>query len=546
MPPTPDLLLLGGRLWSAGPLPAGADSVAVVNGRIVEVGTRAAVRDLAGARTRSVDLRGRSLLPAFADAHVHPISAGLDHFRCDLSDVPVDAAAYRDAVARYAADHPGSGWIVGSGWVSSAFPGGMPDATALDADVPDRPVYLEAFDGHHAWLNSAALRAAGIGPGTPDPPLGRIVRDASARPTGTLQERAMDLVLRLLPEPAPPELEAALAWAQTELHRLGIAAWCDASVTADRLAAYLRADAAGRLTARVTASLLWDETDGLGQLERLEAWRASVPAAGRVRATTVKVFLDGVIEGRTAAMLDPYLDRDGRLGSDRGDARFEPASLTATVRRLVESGFDVHGHAIGDRAVRDALDAFESVRARSVADGRRHHLAHLQCVDPADVPRFAALGVTANIQPYWAQEDDAIRDLTRPIVGDERTDRMYAFRSLLDAGADLAMGSDWSVSTPDPLRLLHVAVHRTDPATPDAEPFVPSERLPLDAALRAATAGASRLLGLDPHGTLSPGAAADVVIIDRDIAVDEGWPLAEAQVETTLIDGRIVHGELPT
>jgi predicted amidohydrolase YtcJ len=403
-------------------------------------------------------------------------------------------------------------------------------------------VFLSSYDGHSGWANGAALAIAGIDPQTADPPLGRIGRDAHGALNGVLYEHAMALVAGCIPDPTPEELLEGLAVGQAYLHGLGITAWQDATVSADRLSAYLTAEARGLLTGRVSASLEWDELRGLEQVGELVELSRSAPDGSRVRATTVKIFQDGVIESRTAAMIEPYLDGAGRPTGEHGQRRLDPAVFAAAATALEAAGLQVHVHAIGDQAVRDALDAFEAARSANGPRDARHHVAHLQCVDPSDIPRFAELDVTANLQPYWAAEDDVIRDLTRPFVGDERTDRMYPFASLERAGARLAMGSDWNVSTADPLKLMEVAVRRAPVDGRDALPFVPSERLSLETCLRAFTQGSAYVDRLDHlPGEIAPGRAADLVVLDRDLLAPDAGPPGDARVLLTLVDGVPVH-----
>ena len=538
----PGLVLLGARIWTPGPLPRDADSVAIVGDRIVAVGSRVEVGSMIGSSTRVVELGGRMLLPGFQDAHVHPILGGLDRLACDLSDVAADPSAYHDTIRAYAASIEPGGWVVGSGWTMAAFPGGNPGRGLLDVASPDRPAYLASRDGHSAWVNSRALALAGVTAGTEDPPLGRVERDAFGEPTGTLHEHAMDLIAERIPDPGPERLVEALRIGQAYLHELGITAWQDATVDADRLAAYLAAEARGLLTGRVSASLEWDEKRGPEQVDELIERGRTVPSGSRIRATTIKIFQDGIIENRTAGLLEPYLDASGAPGSERGQARLDPATFAAAVTRLEREGYQVHVHAIGDRAVRDALDAFQAGREANGPLDSRHHVAHIQLIDPADIPRFSALDVTANAQPYWAVEDGAIRDLTRPFLGDERTGRMYPFASLLRAGARLAMGSDWNVTTADPLLLLEVAVRRIDPDDRAAAPFVASEAIGLEEGLRAFTAGSAFLDRLDDRtAAVEIGRLADLVLLDRDILAPGAGPPGDARVLMTLVGGVPVY-----
>ncbi|HEX2194633.1 MAG TPA: amidohydrolase [Candidatus Limnocylindria bacterium] len=530
-----DLVVVGASLEAIAGRTGPADWLAVRDGRIVAIGSRADVRSHVGPRTEVLELHGETVLPGFQDAHVHPISAGLLADRCDLHDL-TDASAYVDAVRRYASAHPDREWILGGGWSLTAFPRGEPPRELLDEAVGDRPALLESNDGHVAWASSRALSAAGIGPGTPDPPDGRIARDEAGAPAGALIDGAALLVEPHVPEPSHAELLAGLRTAQAQLHAWGVTAWQDAHGDAATLAAYRDAASTGWLTARVTAAQWWERGEGMEQLERFEDERAR-SSIGPLKADNVKLMLDGILESRTAYMVDPYAGTD-----ERGVPFIEPGLLRQAVAELDRCGFAAHFHAIGDGAVRLALDAVEEARRRNGPSGGRHHASHLEVVHPEDVARFAALDVTANIQPFWAADDDQMRQLRIPAVGPGRVKWQYVFRSLRDAGARLAGGSDWPVTTGNPLLEMEVAVRRVAPDARDTPPFVPEERLTLEDALAAFTIGSAYVNGLDAEtGTLEAGKRADLVVMDRDLRSPEAAYLGEARVMATYVDGREVY-----
>ncbi len=483
-------------------------------------------------------------MPAFGDAHAHPLLAGLGQARCWLTDAPASVDAYLDIVRDYAADHPDLPWIIGEGWAQDAFPLGRATADLLDAVVPDRPVFLESSDGHSGWANSLALERAGIGPETPDPRLGHIERSDDGTPMGTLREHAMALVERVLPPTTAAEREAAVLRGQAFLHRLGVGSWQDAEVDADQQAAYMAVAGRGELTARVALALAWDHERGMEQVPELVARRQRVAdeAAGSLRAPTVKIFQDGVVENATGAMIEPYLDADGRPGADRGESRFRASALRDLCVALDDAHFAVHAHAIGDRAVREVLDALTTARKVNGPRDSRHQIAHLQFVDAEDLPRFRPLGVIANCQPYWAARGADEPDLTVSRVGEERFERMYPFGSLVRLGATLAFGSDWSVTTPDPLQVLDVATRRVARDLPDARPLGPaSERLGIETAMRAYTRGSAHANCLDDEtGTIEMGRPADLVLLDGDPLAPTGVTVADARVMLTMVDGRVV------
>ena len=428
-----------------------------------------------------------------------------------------------------------------------AFPGGVPTAALLDPVCPDRPVFLPNRDHHSAWVNTRALELAGITAATPDPADGRIERDAVGHPTGALHEGAMGLVGSLVPALTDDELMAGLLMGQAHLHSLGVVGWQDALVgdglgMPDYLPMYLRATTAGTLTAKVRAALWWDRGRGAEQLPGLVERRARAGAAG-FRATSVKIMQDGVCETFTAAVLEPYRGTDGQPTDNRGIAFLEAGDLAEYVVALDAGDFQVHVHALGDRAVRDSLDAIEAARARNGARGNRHHLAHLQIVHPDDVPRFAELEVTANAQPLWACRDAPMEELTLPFLAPAVRERQYVFGSLRAAGARLAFGSDWPVSSPDPLAGIHVAVNRRGPDQgPDVEPLLPSERLGLTDCLDTYTAGSAWVNGLDGvSGALRVGHAADITVIDQDILAVPSGAIAGVRVVATYVDSMEVY-----
>ncbi len=520
-----------------------ATAAAVRDGRIVAVGTAAELGGLAGDRTTVVELRGRPLLPGFQDAHVHPVFAGLTMLRCDL-DGAADQADALDRIRAYAAAHPDRAWIDGSGWRMEWFPGGTPSRQLLDGATDGRPAYLTNRDGHGAWVNSAALDRAGLTELTPDPPDGRIEREPDGAPQGTLHEGAALLVGRLVPAPTPAEQLHGLLLAQRHLHALGVTAWQDAIVGEylgfpDPLPAYLAAARDGTLTARVEGALWWDRRRGGEQLDDLLARRQG-GQVGRFRAGTVKIMQDGVAENFTAGMIEPYLDASGGQTGNSGLSYLDPADLAEQVTRLDAAGFGVHVHAIGDRAVREALDAFEAARASNVVSPGRHHIAHIQVVHGDDIPRFAELSVTANMQALWAAHEPQMDDLTIPFLGPQRAARQYPFGALLQAGARLAAGSDWAVSSANPLWGIHVAVNRVLPpgeGDPTAGPLLPSQALSLAEAMAAYTAGSAFVNNLDETGAIAPGYVADLVVLDRDPFAGPPAEIAEAAVALTFVAG---------
>lgn len=534
-----DLVLLGGRIFTADPARSWAEALAVRDGRIVAVGGDPAVRSRIGPRTRVVELRGRSVTPGFQDAHAHPLHAGLTRGRCELHGAEgLDQCL--EHVAAYAAAHPDAMWIQGGGWSMADFPDGLARREDLDRVVPDRPVYLPNRDVHDAWVNSRALELAGITADAPDPTHGRIARGPDGAPIGTLHEGAMELVARLIPAAGPDEMRRALLDAQRHLHSLGITAWQDAWVTPADHETYRDLARRGELTARVIGALWWDRSRGLEQIEDLVERRAT-GRIGRYAATSVKLMVDGVIEHQTAAMLQPYLDPDGRVTSDAGLLFIDREMLRAAVASLDALGFQPHFHALGDRAVRIALDAVAAAREANGWSDTRPQLVHLQVVHPDELPRFRQLGAIATLQAFWATHEAQMDELTLPVLGPDVSARQYPMRSLRRHGAMLAMGSDWAVSTPDPMLQMEVAVTRVSVEGRDREPFMPEEAIELTDALTAFTAGSAYANHLDQTGTLAVGRLADLAILDRDLFDPGAGPIGDARVVGTFVEGEAVY-----
>lgn len=538
-----DALFINGTVFDGARfLPSGTE-VRLSGTRITDVGVH-----LGAHGADIVDLAGGTLLPGFIDAHVHPVFAGNQLRHCDLTDAQTTESCLK-AIADYAAAHHELTWITGGGWSMESFVGGTPTRQMLDAVVPDRPVYLPNRDGHGVWVNSVALTLAGVDRDTPDPHDGRIERDSNGAPSGTLQDGAADLVGRLIPEVSPQEWYQSLLLAQDYLLSLGITGWQDAIVGdylegVDPLNAYLQAAGDGSLRATVVGALWWERERGLDQIPELLE-RRRLGQAERFHANAVKMMLDGVAETHTAAMLEPYLDHDGCASDQRGIDFIDPDELPRFVAALDAEGFQVHFHALGDRAVRNALDAVSAARRSHPDSGLRHHLAHLQVVHPDDIGRFAALNATANIQALWAAHEPQMDELTIPFLGERRASWQYPFASLKAAGASLCAGSDWPVSSPDPLAAVHVAVNRAAPARPGehpTKPFLPEQALGLDVALAAYTSGSARVNGVDAvAGSIKPGLDADLAVTDADLAHITPTDIGYATVQQTWVRGDLAY-----
>lgn len=424
------------------------------------------------------------------------------------------------------------------------FEGGVPTRELLDRVVPDRPVMLGSTDRHSAWVNTRTLEVTGITRDTPDPADGRIERDDAGEPTGVLHEAAMGIVREISPEPGLLENYEGLLLAQELCFQKGITGWQDALIRIgsggdDGLSVYEHALQQQTLVAKVTAALWWDRTRGLEQIADLVARRDRVSVwAPRFRADSVKIALDGIMESFTAALTEPYRDACGHDTANSGMNFISHADLLEIVRAVDGAGFQAHFHALGDLAVRNALDALEALDEDR---GLRHHLAHLQVIQPDDIPRFARVGAVGNMQTLWAQNEPAMTELTLPFLSPSLQARQYPFGDLRRAGADLAAGSDWPVSDVNPILAMHVAVNRSEPETAEYGPLLPEQALDLTTAWEAYTSGSARINHReDTVGSLRVGLSADLVTVDRDPFMLPDDEIASAVVRSTWVDGNLV------
>ena len=540
--PKADLVLRHGRVYTMDAARSWAESVAISKGRIVYAGPDRGIVDWIGKDTQTMELGGRYVMPSFIDSHVHPLEAGISLNQLVLDELTTKDQIL-DAVKKYAAEHGAAKWILGGGWSLPIFPAANPQKEWLDALVPDRPVLLGSADGHSAWANSKALELAQVTKDTLDPVGGRIERNAQGEPTGTLRESAVDLVDKVAPSPTPTERIAGLQKAVGIMNRYGITGFNDASLSEDGLIAYTDADRRGILTARVAGSI-YANPDGsleqvLGQVKTMKAWREKY-RTGNFRTTTVKIFEDGVIEANTAAMLQPYLDGNG----DAGKLLWEPQILNPFVELIDREGFQVHFHAIGDRAVRTALDALEAAqKTNGVRDGRPF-LAHIEVIDPADIPRFVKIGASPCFQPLWSFEDDYITDLTKPKMPPERWQWIYPIESVERTGAVVSMGSDWNVSSVNPLEGIEVAVTRRAPGDePDRkDTFLPEQRIDVAEGLAAYTIGSAWTNFWDKEtGTIEAGKSADLIVLSDNPFDVNPSKLSDIKVLVTLFKGKPVY-----
>lgn len=530
-----DLIIVNGKVFTGEE--ADAEAVAVQGNKVLRVGSNREIQRLARAQTTVVDARGGSVLPGFNDAHLHLLSGGLALDQLSLSEAST-LEEVRQTVRAWSDANPSDAWIRGRGWHYASFPNGLPTRHLLDQLVPDRPAYLVSDDGHTGWANSAALAAAGISRRTSNPSNGIIVKDSRGEPTGVLEEAAMTLMSRVLPVPTDDEKLAALRAAVVEANRVGITSVQDAGGTAEDLKLYDELRRLGDLTVRVYQALTVDTAATDRQLDELDEVRERFGDDPLLKTGAVKIMADGVIDTRTAAMLAQY-----EASSDRGSARLTPEEMTDLVAELDARGWQVMTHAVGDAAIRSTLDAYEHAEQVNPAppEGRRHRLEHLEAPDPGDIPRVADLDVVASLQPGLGTPPEP-HDRWAANLGPERAARGWMSGSLSRAGAVLAFGSDWPVAPLDPLLGIFVAVNRTSLAGEPEGGWLPDEKVTLAEAIRAFTSGAAwASFDEQRKGAIARDMLADIVILSEDLFALPPERLLEAEVVTTIMDGRVVY-----
>lgn len=533
-----DIVILNANIVTMNPLALRANALAVVAGRVAALGTDEQIRALAGPETRVIDAGGRLVLPGFQDTHIHLQDSGQDYSQnVDLGDAATpDELA--DMLAGFAKTHARP-WVNGTGWSAGDFGAHNLDRKLLDRAVPDRPCLIVASDGHNACMNSKGCEAVGLVAGTPDPMNGHFVLDENGEPTGLLYEDAVSWAEDQTPRPTDDDFVAGVKWAQKTANQFGLTGVQDPKVEERHARVYRRMADAGELTLRVAATAKVFPREELAEaLERLETMRCE-NQTDMYRIHAAKFFLDGVIENRTATMIEPYSDDIG----GNAPLMFTPEQILTYFPAFDAARFQLHVHVIGDGAARIAFDGVEAARRQNTDWPALHQFAHIQCIDPADIPRFRQLGVVANVQPLWARAEPSVTEIAAPMIGPERTKWMYAFRSMADAGAPMALSSDWGVSTMNPFAIIETALTRQPPAkSGDYPAFLPEQRLTMAQCISGYTvqAAAAAWRSRDT-GTLDPGKFADLIILDRDIFTCDVYDIGDTEVLLTLLAGEEVH-----
>lgn len=544
---TADLVLSNGAVYTLDAQRSWAQALAISSGRIVYVGDDAGVRPCIGSNTEFIDLQGRMVLPGFFDSHLHPygaadlvLSANLHHLHT--------LEAYQEAIVTFVQAHPSMTYIRGGGWSNTVFPTGGPHKATLDRIVPDRPAALRSSDGHSWWVNSKTLELAGITRDTPNPEGGVIERNPeNGDPTGTLRESAMDLVNAVIPDYTSEEKQIGLRAFQEMAAACGVTSVLDAH-SDDSIGAYKALEAAGALTVRYRGSLLVDPHAGPEQVPALVEERAK-HTGPHFQTNAAKIFVDGVVEGETAYLLEPYTHRPDY----RGELLWDVENLKQVCVALDKAGFQIHVHSIGDAATRITLDAIEFARETNGARDSRHLITHLQLVHPQDISRFAELGVVGLPQPFWFSINPYYWNLELPYLGKERADAEYPMQSLIDAGVVMASGSDFPVTVPfDPLIGIQIGVTRSHPGRtidPKAElkegdfgVLWPAERAGLADMIASFTINGAYANFLEQEtGSLQVGKLADVLVLERNLFEIPVTEISTTPVLLTLFEGEEVY-----
>ena len=536
---TPDLILINADIWTMDPLKPKVEALASHKGRVVTLGSTAEVKALAGKGTRVVDAGGRLVLPGFQDTHIHMQDSGTRHaLDVDLAGMR-KIAELQEALAAFAGSHPERDWVKGHGWYSGIFGEHNLTRQVLDAVVSDRPVLLYSSDYHSAAMNSKACEVIGLDKSVTDPENGRFARDKSGVPTGMLHELAIEWARDRMPKTPDSDWEAGVRFGQALCNRNGFTGVLDALVTERHLRVYRAVEKSTGLTVRVASTALVEPSDTVeGALTRIEGFRRDF-ASPLLKVHSAKFFLDGVLENRTAAMLEDYHDAEG----GNAPVMFGENHLRELFVAFDAARFQIHCHVIGDKAVRVSLDALEAAREVNGAWPSLHQLAHVQCIDPEDIPRFAKLGIMPNIQALWARNEPSVTDVAVPIAGPRMARWIYPFRSLIDAGASCALSSDWGVSTLNPFHIMQTAITRQPPGKgKDFPAFLPEERMTLDECIKGYTVNAAAAAWRSADtGSLEQGKYADLIILDRDLFAIDPHEIADTQVMLTLLGGREVY-----
>ena len=545
-----DLALQNGKIYTVDPANPWAFSVAIRSGKIIYIGNDQGVKQHIGSSTQQVDLEGKMVLPGFHDIHVHPVHAGVSYQQCSLFDI-VGIDNILTKIKKCVDEKADAEWIVGNGWSIAEFTReNMPTKESLDKISSDKPISLKSSDGHSLWVNSLALEYSNINSQTSDPIFGHIERKVgSTEPSGLLHEdSAMMLVMSNEPKLTAKDLIRGLEFSRDVFHSFGITGVQDAILKLEPgdayygLDAYNYLDQKDELNLHVVTAMLWKNGGSLEeQLPQFLRTREQQSKSKNVRSTSIKFWQDGVIETHTAAMLEAYSDRTDGF---RGALQNSPEELDKAITALDAEGFQIHFHSIGDRAIKVAFDSIELARNTNGRRDSRHHISHLQVFDPDDIARFVELDVVANFQPLWSIQDKWITEFTWPLIGEERSRWLYPINTVFKTGAIIGFGSDWYVSSVNPLDGIEVAVTRLEPNGLTDVPLGENEEISLAEAIKSYTINSAYVNFLDDRvGSIEIGKQADLIILDKNLFDIEPSEINETKVMATLFNGKLVFGQ---
>jgi len=531
-------IIVNARVYTLNPLQPWAEAVAISGDKILAVGSAHDVAAYRGPNTKTINAAERLVLPGFVDCHIHFMDGSLGLTQVDLNGAK-SVAEIQTRVKAYATSHPRAAWITGMGWAYPTFkPSGLPDKKVLDEVVADRPVYLVAFDGHTSWANSKALSMAGISHDTADPPNGKIVRDEKGEATGALKESAGDLVAKMMPKPTRAQRLAALRLGIHEANKAGLTRVHSAGQDFEWLDYYDELRRRGELTLRFYIAYFLDPPELTPQaIDKIEKARQTYNNEW-ISGGAVKTMLDGVVEAHTAAMLAPYSDDPTQIGK----LFWEPAKYKDAIAELDRRGLQIFTHAIGDRAVRTALDAYEEAAHRNRTSDERPRIEHIETITAEDIPRFGKLGVIASFQPLHAYPDEDTLDIWARNVGPERAQRAWVWHSIEASGGRLAFGSDWPVVTLNPWEGMQNALTRKTREGTPAGGFVPNERITLEDTIKAYTLGAAFAGRREKtEGSIEPGKLADLIVLSQDLFKIDAMQIAKTKVLLTMVGGKVAY-----
>ena len=537
--PIADTIIARGKVYTGNKEQPWATAVAIRDGKIMAVGDEETIYKLHSATTEVIEAGGHLVLPGFVDCHIHFLDGSLSLGRVNLEGAK-DASDIQQRLRDYAAKHPGNDWVLGRGWNYAMFGAeALPHKKYLDEIFPDRPVFLEGYDGHTYWANSKALSAAGISNHTADPPNGVIVRDPKTHEaTGAMKESAQGLVARVVPKPSRRENLAALRAGIKWSNEHGLTRVHSAGGDFEYLDLYDELYREGQNNLRFYIAYFLNPPELRPQdIDAIEAARKKFHDEW-IDTNVVKMMVDGVVESHTAAMLEPYSDDP----STKGKLFWDPAKYTAAVAELDKRGLQLFTHAIGDYGVRTALDAYEQAEKVNHTNDRRPRIEHIETIAAADIPRFGKLGVIASMQPLHSYPDADTLDVWARNAGPDRASRAWAWKSISNAGGRLAFGSDWPVVTLNPWEGIQTAVTRqTTEGKPEAG-FVPEQRLSVAETVRGYTLGAAYAGRREKtEGSIEPGKLADLIIVSQNVFDIDPRRIAETKVLTTIVGGRVVY-----